>query len=95
MGDQRVYGTSALTLDWLKQADTGAPGYIIILRAVTSTDFMSAEPYEFDFGLMKKIARRIVNEVDGVSRVTYDVTSKPPGMCKPCMSSTRPVADVE
>ncbi|KAM4066470.1 glutamine amidotransferase class-I domain-containing protein [Hirsutella rhossiliensis] len=54
-------------------------GYIIILRAVTSTDFMSAEPYEFEFGLMKKIARRIVNEVDGVSRVTYDVTSKPPG----------------
>lgn len=44
---------------------------------------MSAEPYEFDFGLMKKIARRIVNEVDGVSRVTYDVTSKPPGMCPP------------
>ncbi|EQK99488.1 GMP synthase [Ophiocordyceps sinensis CO18] len=54
-------------------------GYIIILRAVTSTDFMSAEPYEFEFGLLKKIARRIVNEVDGVSRVTYDVTSKPPG----------------
>lgn len=55
-------------------------GYIIILRAVTTTDFMSAEPYEFDFKLMKQIARRIVNEVDGVARVTYDITSKPPGM---------------
>ncbi|KAK6212677.1 GMP synthase (glutamine-hydrolyzing) [Pestalotiopsis sp. IQ-011] len=59
--------------------DSRVYGFIIILRAVTSTDFMSAEPYEFDFKLMKAIARRIVNEVDGVSRVVYDVTSKPPG----------------
>lgn len=43
------------------------------LRAVTTSDFMSAEPYEFPFGLLKAIARRIVNEVDGVSRVTYDL----------------------
>jgi len=42
---------------------------------------MTAEPYEFDFGLITRIARRIVNEIDGVSRVTYDITSKPPGMC--------------
>lgn len=34
---------------------------------------MSAEPYEFPFALLKAIARRIVNEVDGVSRVTYDL----------------------
>lgn len=54
-------------------------GYIIILRAVTSTNFMTAEPYDFDFGFLKQVARRIVNEVDGVSRVTYDITSKPPG----------------
>ncbi|KAI1412089.1 GMP synthase [Hypoxylon sp. FL1857] len=54
-------------------------GYIIILRAVTSTNFMTAEPYEFSFDLLKRISRRIVNEVDGVSRVTYDITSKPPG----------------
>ncbi|GFP54000.1 GMP synthase [glutamine-hydrolyzing] [Trichoderma asperellum] len=59
--------------------DTRVYGYIIILRAVTTSDFMSAEPYEFPFSLLKAIARRIVNEVDGVSRVTYDLSSKPPG----------------
>ncbi|KAM0262909.1 hypothetical protein ACHAQJ_001502 [Trichoderma viride] len=59
--------------------DTRVYGYIIILRAVTTSDFMSAEPYEFSFSLLKAIARRIVNEVDGVSRVTYDLSSKPPG----------------
>ncbi|KAJ9149398.1 GMP synthase [Pleurostoma richardsiae] len=59
--------------------DTRVYGYIVILRAVTTSDFMSAEPYEFQFDLLKAIARRIVNEVDGVSRVTYDLSSKPPG----------------
>ena len=63
------------------KANLDIPGYInIILRAITSTNFMTAEPYEFDFGLLKRIVRRIVNEVDGVSRVTYNVTSKPPGI---------------
>jgi GMP synthase (glutamine-hydrolysing) len=59
--------------------DNRVYGYIIILRAVTTTDFMTAEAYEFDFALLRKIATRIVNEVDGVARVTYDITSKPPG----------------
>ncbi|KAB5562714.1 class I glutamine amidotransferase-like protein [Coniochaeta sp. 2T2.1] len=59
--------------------DTRVYGYIVILRAVTTSDFMSAEPYEFSFDLLKRMARRIVNEVDGVSRVTYDLSSKPPG----------------
>ncbi|KAI1500429.1 GMP synthase [Biscogniauxia marginata] len=59
--------------------DSRVYGYIIILRAVTSTNFMTAEPYEFDFGFLKQVSRRIVNEVDGVCRVTYDITSKPPG----------------
>ncbi|RKU42965.1 GMP synthase (glutamine-hydrolyzing) [Coniochaeta pulveracea] len=61
------------------QGDARVYGYIIILRAVTSVNFMTAEPYAFDFELLKHISRRIVNEVDGVSRVTYDITSKPPG----------------
>ena len=39
----------------------------------------SLQPYEFDFGLLKKISTRIVNEVDGISRVSYDMTTKPPG----------------
>jgi hypothetical protein len=40
---------------------------------------MSAEPYEFEWSLLKAISRRIVNEVDGIARVVYDTTSKPPG----------------
>ncbi|OTB03834.1 hypothetical protein M426DRAFT_321331 [Hypoxylon sp. CI-4A] len=61
------------------QGDARVYGYIAILRAVKTLDFMSAEPYEFDFGLLKRISTRIVNEVEGIARVTYDVTSKPPG----------------
>ncbi|KAF4466964.1 GMP synthase [Fusarium albosuccineum] len=65
------------------QGDARSYGYICILRAVTSLDMMSAEPYEFKWSLLKAISRRIVNEVDGISRVVYDTTSKPPGECLP------------
>ncbi|EWY88211.1 GMP synthase [Fusarium oxysporum NRRL 32931] len=61
------------------QGDARAYGYICVLRAVTSLDMMSAEPYEFEWSLLKAISRRIVNEVDGIARVVYDTTSKPPG----------------
>ncbi|KAF5621831.1 GMP synthase [Fusarium sp. NRRL 52700] len=60
------------------QGDARAYGYICVLRAVTSLDMMSAEPYEFEWSLLKAISRRIVNEVDGIARVVYDTTSKPP-----------------
>ncbi|KAK5989650.1 GMP synthase [Cladobotryum mycophilum] len=59
--------------------DSRVYGYICILRAVNSLDFMSAEPFEFPFQLLKAMSRRIVNEVDGISRVVLDLTSKPPG----------------
>lgn len=59
--------------------DSRVYGYIIILRAVKSLDMMSAEPFEFNWSLLRAISRRIVNEVDGVSRVVYDTTEKPPG----------------
>jgi GMP synthase (glutamine-hydrolysing) len=49
------------------------------LRAVTSTDGMTADVYPFDIGFLTRVAGRIVNEVRGINRVTYDVTSKPPG----------------
>lgn len=52
---------------------------VIALRAVETTDFMTADWYPFDAQFLKKVSRRIVNEVDGVARVLYDVTSKPPG----------------
>lgn len=61
------------------QGDSRVYGYICILRAVTSLDMMSAEPYEFPWALLKKMSRRIVNEVEGIARVVYDTTSKPPG----------------
>ncbi|PKS08132.1 hypothetical protein jhhlp_005407 [Lomentospora prolificans] len=54
-------------------------GYIVILRAVQTTDFMTAEAYPFDMKFLNKVAVRIVNEVEGISLVTYNVTSKPPG----------------
>ncbi len=49
------------------------------LRAVTSTDGMTADVYPFDMGFLARVAGRIVNEVRGINRVTYDITSKPPG----------------
>ena len=49
------------------------------LRAVTSTDGMTAEFYPFDMAFLGRVASRIVGEVRGVNRVTYDITSKPPG----------------
>ena len=49
------------------------------LRAVTSTDGMTADVYPFDMAFLSRVSNRIVNEVRGINRVTYDITSKPPG----------------
>ena len=53
--------------------------FVVGLRAVTSTDGMTADFYPFDMAFIGRVATRIVNEVKGVNRVVYDVTSKPPG----------------
>ncbi len=53
--------------------------YVVGLRAVTSTDGMTADFYPFDMTFIGAVATRIINEVKGVNRVVYDVTSKPPG----------------
>jgi GMP synthase (glutamine-hydrolysing) len=52
---------------------------VVGLRAVTSTDGMTADFYPFDTAFLGRVATRIINEVKGVNRVVYDVTSKPPG----------------
>src|SRR5271167_1398532 len=53
--------------------------YVCALRAVTSTDGMTADSYPFEHAFLAATATRIVNEVKGINRVVYDVTSKPPG----------------
>ncbi len=52
---------------------------VVALRAVTTEDFMTADWYRFEGDFLDRVARRIVNEVRGINRVVYDVTSKPPG----------------
>jgi GMP synthase (glutamine-hydrolysing) len=53
--------------------------HVCALRAVTSTDGMTADVYPFDAAFLGRVATRIVNEVKGINRVVYDYTSKPPG----------------
>jgi len=53
--------------------------HVLALRAVTSTDGMTADYYPFEHDFLARTATRIINEVRGVNRVVYDVTSKPPG----------------
>ncbi len=52
--------------------------YVVALRAVQTTDFMTADWAELPYGLLKAVSRRITNEVRGINRVTYDISSKPP-----------------
>lgn len=53
--------------------------YAVALRAVNTVDFMTAEAAEIPFAVLKNVMSRIINEVKGVNRVLYDLTSKPPG----------------
>ncbi len=61
------------------QGDSRTYGYPIIIRAVSTVDFMTADWTPFPHDLLKKISVRITNEVREVNRVMYDITSKPPG----------------
>ena len=53
--------------------------FVCALRAVTSVDGMTADFFPFDMNFLGRTATRIINEVRGINRVVYDVTSKPPG----------------
>ncbi len=53
--------------------------YVVALRAVETTDFMTARWAELPYTLLAKVSNRIINEVRGINRVVYDVTGKPPG----------------
>ncbi|MFQ7120495.1 MAG: glutamine-hydrolyzing GMP synthase, partial [Intestinibacter sp.] len=53
--------------------------YLVGLRAVTSSDGMTSDWYKMPYDVLERISNRIINEVDGVNRVVYDITSKPPG----------------
>ena len=59
--------------------DSRTYDYVCALRAVTSTDGMTADYYPFTHDFLGRVSTRIINEVRGINRVVYDVTSKPPG----------------
>lgn len=61
------------------QGDARTYDRVLALRAVTSTDGMTADWYPFEFHFLRDVSNRITNKVKGVNRVVYDVTSKPPG----------------
>lgn len=61
------------------QGDNRTYDRMVALRAVTSTDGMTADWYDFEAPFLRHVSNRITNEVRGVNRVVYDVTSKPPG----------------
>ena len=59
--------------------DSRTYDYVCALRAVTSTDGMTADYYPFEHSFLGRVSTRIINEVRGINRVVYDITSKPPG----------------
>ena len=60
------------------QGDGRTYAYPVVIRAVTSEDAMTADWARLPYELLEKMSRRIINEVPGINRVAYDISSKPP-----------------
>ena len=60
------------------QGDGRTYAHPLIVRAVTSEDAMTADWARLPYELLEKISNRVINEVDGINRVAYDISSKPP-----------------
>jgi GMP synthase (glutamine-hydrolysing) len=58
--------------------DQRTEGWVLALRAITSSDGMTAAVYPMDYEVLSHISTRLINEIQQVNRVVYDVTSKPP-----------------
>lgn len=80
MGDKRTYEQASPYSLHSRTHDTNSHDdlQVIALRAVQSEDFMTADWYVFPTEVLRKISSRITNEVDGINRVVYDISSKPP-----------------
>ena len=61
------------------QGDGRSYEKVVAVRAVTSTDGMTADWYPFPHEFLQSLSNRLTNEVKGINRVVYDITSKPPG----------------
>ena len=83
-GDPTGFAARKLRGEFLDEADLIVAAtvdqydYVVALRAVQTSDFMTADWAELPYALLKKVSSRIINEVRGINRVTYDVSSKPP-----------------
>jgi GMP synthase (glutamine-hydrolysing) len=60
------------------QGDGRTYAYPLILRAVTSEDAMTADWARLPYEVLERISNRVINEVEGINRVAYDISSKPP-----------------
>jgi GMP synthase (glutamine-hydrolysing) len=74
-----IWQAFAVLLPVRVMGDARTYDFVCALRAVTSTDGMTADYYDFSHDFLGAAARRIINEVRGINRVVYDITSKPPG----------------